>query len=452
MKHPANILPRASYGSHIRSTLKLAWPVILGQLGHVVIGNADTIMIGKLGATELAAASLANGIFFLFTVIGIGVCIAISPLASQAIGAGESRLYLRNLLHQSVLLTFYLGLIMIGAIIAAGFTFPYLGQEPQVVTLAQSYLNILAISALPMLIFLAYKHFIEGFEYTLPGMLVMALIVALNILLNWLFIYGNAGFPTMGLNGAGWATLIARIVGMILIAVYTHTATQFRAYNYFSNLLQHQKKVIKEILKIGLPSGLMYFFEIGAFSGAVILAGRIGKDAQSAHQIAIQIASFTFMFYLGISSAASIRVGNAHGRNDWPNLKRAGIAGIISGLAFIAIFILIIIPFREILPALYIDDDHVVQIAIPLLLIAAFFQLFDGIQAIIAGILRGMSDVRIPTLITFIAYWIVGLPLAWLIGESQMSVQGIWYGLTAGLAFSATFLTWRFLQKTKDKQ
>lgn len=448
-KPSSTILPLADYRSHIRDTLKLAWPVIVGQIGHVVIGNADTIMIGSLGATELAAASLANGIFLLITIIGFGICIAISPLTSQALGAAKSNGKLRSILHQSVLLSAYLSLLMMGLVIGAGYLLPYLGQEAEVARMAQEYMNILAPSALPLLIFMAYKHFIEGFEFTLPGMIFMGLIAGLNILFNWVFIYGKLGLPVLGLHGAGWATLLARCLGVVMIAVYTHTATQFRPFNYFSQLFKHEKNVIRDILRLGLPTGLMYFFEIGAFSGAVILAGRIGKDAQSAHQIAIQVASLTFMFYLGISSAASIRVGNALGRKDFPNMRRAGFAGILSGLGFIVIFVTAIILLRSWLPSLYIQERAVIEIAVPLLLIAAFFQLFDGIQSISAGILRGMADVRIPTVITFIAYWIVGLPAAYYLSEvAGMNARGIWYGLTAGLAFSAIFLTWRYLRKS----
>ena len=438
---------------HISETLKLAWPVIAGQVGHVIIGNADTIMIGKLGSAELAAASLANGIFIFVAIIGLGVGIAISPITAQALGAKKSSAELNDIFHQSVLMSIWGGLILVVTIMAASLLIPYLGQKPEVVPLAQGYLNIIALSAFPMMLFVAYKHFIEGFEYMLPGMVISFIMVGLNILFNWMFIYGEAGFPEMGLNGAGWSTLLARIISVALIVVFTLRHARFRHFRFYKQLFKVKWKTMKEILRIGLPSGFQYFFEIGAFVGAVVIAGWISKEAQSAHQVAIQVASVTFMFYLGISSASSIRVGNALGRKDYGEMRKAGFAGLVAGLGFVMIFVSLMLLFRHTLPPLYIDEMAVVETATFLLLIAAFFQFFDGIQAIAVGILRGMSDVKIPTAITFIAYWVVGLPSALVLSQLMgLGVEGIWYGLSLGLVFSAFFLTMRFERKSRAEE
>jgi MATE family multidrug resistance protein len=438
--------------AHIGKTLLLAWPVVLGQLSQIMVGNADAIMIGRLGSAPLAAATLANAVFFLPVVIGIGVCVAISPITAQALGAKKSEAQLGNILHQGVLFALYLSAVLIAAVLGVAELFPYLGQDPEVAAASAEYMRILALSTFPMMIYLVYKHFIEGFESMVPGMLIMGIVVVLNIFFNWLLIYGNWGFPAMGLNGAGWATLLARVIGLVIIMSYVHLSKRFRAYHYFRQFLRHNRAQMAEIARVGLPSGMMYFFEIGAFTGAVILAGWIGKEAQAAHQIAIQVAAIAFMFYLGISQAAGIRVGNALGRGDWQGLRRAGLAGLAAGLGSILMFILLMLSLRHLIPGWYIEDQEVIEIAVPLLLIAAFFQLFDGIQAISAGVLRGMSDVKVPTAITFVAYWLVGLPLAWLLSVPLgMATPGIWYGLTAGLAFAAVSLSLRFLHLSRKR-
>lgn len=432
-------------GTHIGKTIRLAWPVILGQIGHILIGNADTIMIGQLGSTALAAATLANAVFFLPIVIGLGVCIAMSTITAQSVGAGKQQGHLRTVLHQGVLFAIYLSGILMLAVIGIGELFPFLDQDPEVASASVGYLRILAISTFPFMIFLIYKHFIEGFESMMPGMVVMGVIVVVNVFLNWLLIYGKWGFPELGLNGAGWATLIARTAGMVGIMSYVHLSRRFRPYSYFRRFFRHHRIQLLEIARIGLPSGMMYFFELGAFTGAVILAGQIGKEAQSAHQIAIQTIALSFMFYAGIAHAAGIRVGNALGRGDTTGLRKAGLAGLVTGMVCIVVFVALMVSLRHLIPTWYIKDAAVIEIAVPLLLIGAIFQLFDGIQAISAGVLRGISDVNVPSAISFVAYWVIGLPAAWFLAvHLEMDTPGIWWGLTAGLGFSALMLTWRF--------
>lgn len=436
--------------SHLKATMLLAWPVIVGQLGHMVIATVDTIMIGHLGSRELAAASIGNGIFFLIAVIGIGVNVVISPLTAQALGANESDEALGDRLHQGLLVTFWLCLVSVVLLIGLTFAVPWMGQQPKSVPLAQDYLLILTASLLPMLFYLTFKHFLDGFEAVRPGMVIMGMMVLINIFLNWVLIHGNLGMPAMGLQGAGWATLISRIIGMSILAGYVIFSKRFGRYFDWKRLFRHKMAVIKEILEIGLPSGMQYFFEVGAFAGAVLLAGRISEQAQSAHQIAIQIASITYMFYMGISSAVSIRVGNALGRLEMPAIVLAAKAGLFAGLICVVVFISGMIGLKDFLPAWYIKEEDVVLIAGTLLLIAAVFQFFDGMQAIIMGALRGISDVNIPTGLTFVAYWIIGLPSAWFLSEVlDFGVQGIWYGLTLGLGFSAMMLGFRLYFKLR---
>ena len=439
--------------SHLKATALLAWPVIVGQLGHIVIGTVDTIMIGSLGSRELAAASIGNGIFFLIAVIGIGVCVVISPLTAQAIGADKTDSDLGDRLHQGILVSIWLSLASVVVLGGLSLAIPWMGQQPGSVPLAQDYLLILTISLLPMLLYLAFKHFLDGFEAVRPGMIVMGIMVLFNIFFNWVLIHGNLGMPAMGLNGAGWATLLSRILGMAMLAAYVIFSKRFGRYFNWKGFFKHKMSVIKEILEIGLPSGMQYFFEVGAFAGAVLLAGRISEQAQRAHQIAIQIASLTYMFYMGISSAVSIRVGNALGRKDLRSIGLAAKAGLLAGMLCVMIFISSMIGLRNVLPAFFIHEIDVVLIASTLLLIAAVFQFFDGMQAIVMGALRGISDVNIPTGLTFVAYWVIGLPSAWFFSEILgFGVQGIWYGLTLGLGFSALMLGLRLAFKLRIDQ
>ncbi len=439
---------REKYFREISETLILAWPVILGQLGHMVIGQADTIMIGALGKVPLAASTLANSLFYLPFVIGLGICLAISPLTAQAIGAkreGE----LRQLLNQGFWVTIWSGIIFIGVTFAMAEVIPFIGQDPEVVPLAQEYMRIIGLSSLPMLLFLALKHYADGFEDVVPGMVIMGAVVLVNIFINWLLIEGNWGFPRMELNGAGWATFLARTVGFFLILGYLFLAPRYRAYRS-SFGWKHDLATIRRILKIGLPSGFQYVFEVGSFTGAVILIGQLGPEVQSAHQIALGIPAIIYMAYMGLASAGSIRVGNALGRKDAEGIRRAGMAAWMSSILFIVIGVGGMVGLNQVLPRLYIDDPEVQTIAAALLLIAALFQIGDGIQAISLGLLRGIEDVKMPTLFTFIAYWVIGLPIGWLLMDFlNMGVEGMWYGLTVGLMFSALFLTVRFVRLTR---
>lgn len=439
------------FAKHIWETLILAGPVIVSQLGHVAIGQADTIMVGELGPTNLGAATLANGIWILFTIVGMGIFSAVGPLAAQWIGANRSKDDMGGLLQQSLMLSLVIGVVICLLQFVMAEFLHLLSQPPDVVVLAKPYLRIIAVSSIPMLAFLAIKNFVEGYERTWPGMVVMGFIVLSNVLLNWLLINGIGGLPRLGLDGAGWATLIARVSGVAAMAGYLFIGPEFKGMFRLKGIFSFQVEVVKSVFRIGLPAGMQYLFEIGAFVGAVILAGWIGEDALSAHQIAIGVASTTFMFYLGFAIAASIRVGNALGRGDNAGIRLAGLAGFTCTAVAISISVAAMIIFREQIPKIYIDDPVVLEMTVPLLVVAAFFQLFDGVQAIGAGVLRGMSDVRIPTVITFVAYWVIGMPAALVcMLIFDWGLEGIWYGLTAGLAFSAVAMSLRFFWKTRQ--
>ncbi|MCH2022298.1 MAG: MATE family efflux transporter [Saprospiraceae bacterium] len=442
-----------SYKNHIKETFKIAWPVIIGQLGHIIIGQVDNLMIGSLGSTQLAASALANGMFFLVVVFGFGVSMAIAPITSQAIGANKGEMEKSDILSEGLKIIGLLSVLFVVVLFGIAELLPYLGQDPDVVPLAQSYLRIIAISTFPMLFFMVCKHFIDGFGETKPGMICMGLTVLFNIFFNWILIYGKWGIPALGLDGAGWATFISRLLGFLCILIFALNHSHFKSYFRISSFLIVNREALRKIIKIGIPSGMQLFFEVGAFAGAVVLAGRIGEDPQSAHQIAISIASFTYMFYMGIAAAGSIRIGNAYGRKDINFIRKAGEASLITSLICVLFFIALIILMREFLSTLYIDNPLVSPIVFELLLFAAVFQIFDGVQAVAQGILRGIEDVKLPALVAFVSYWLIGLPFAWFFSENLgWGVNGIWVALTMGLLFAAILLSLRFFLLIKKVQ
>jgi MATE family multidrug resistance protein len=439
-----------SLKTHIKNTFILAYPVIIGQLGFIMMGVVDSLMVGKLGAAPLAAASLGNHLLIVVFVIGIGTSMAVTPLVAISVGAkkyAECGVYFR----QSLLVNLVLSVVLMIIVIIGAELIVFFDQPESVAVQATSYTRILGFTAIPMMLFQTYKQFIEGLSVMRPAMVITLIANLVNAFTNWVLIYGNLGFPALGLDGAGWATFSSRVFIAIALMVFVMRNHFFKQYDVSFHFKSINFAVIKRILSIGLPSGFQYFFEVGAFSTAVIMVGWLGTTQLAAHQIAINLASISFMAVLGVSAAGSIRVGNAVGKQDTSETRKAGFTAIISGALIMTFSGIIFIIFRNYLPTLYVDDKSVITIASSLLIIAALFQLSDGTQAVGIGILRGLTDVKIPTAITFIAYWLVGLPVGYLLGFTlELGVQGVWYGLLFGLTTSAVLLTLRFNAKSKQ--
>ena len=435
---------------HIRETFILAYPVIIGQLGFIMMGVVDSVMVGNLGAVPLAGASLGNSLFILIFIIGMGVSMSVTPLIAILVGAkrfSECGIYFR----QSLLVNLVLGLILMSIVFVSSDFLEYLNQPPAVVEQASSYTKIIALSIMPAMLFHTYKQFIEGFSMMKPAMIIAIVANIVNGFTNWVFIYGNLGMPALGLNGAGWATFSSRVFMAFVIMLYVMNKEYFKQYDINFHFKKVNFPVVKKILLVGLPSGFQYFFEVGAFAFAVIMIGWLGTNPLAAHQIAINLASITFMAVLGISAAGGIRVGNEVGKKDIFEVRRAGFTAIIMGASIMFICGIIFITFNKFLPTLYIDDAAVVKIASSLLIIAAIFQVSDGTQGVGIGVLRGLMDVKIPTLITFVAYWVIALPIGYVLGFIfNFGVQGVWVGLLLGLTASATMLTIRFNIKSRQ--
>lgn len=433
-----------SIKKHLRTNLHIAVPVMIGQLGHIAVSVADSVMVGQLGTLPLAAAALANSLFSVFMVFGIGVVMGITPLVANAEGRGGRNLQAVVLQH-GFWIGLGLGVVLFFGSMTLGPFIHLLGQDEGVVPLTLPYLAIISASVIPLVVFLVFKQFAEGLSDTRTAMVISIGCNVLNIGLNYLLIYGNWGFPELGLNGAGWATLIARILMMAAMWWYVFRHARFAKFKLKLWGATLRMKVARRILDLGVPSGLQYIFEVGAFSAAAVLAGMISAPALAAHHIAINIASVSYMAATGLGAAASVRIGNQLGRRDAMNLRRASLTLFAMTAGWMAFAGLVILTFNKPLAGFYTDDPVVLRLAAQMLMVVVLFQLSDGLQAVGLGALRGLQDVKIPTLITFLAYWVLTLPAAYLFSQhSSLGVMGIWYALAGGLTVSAVLLLARF--------
>ncbi|MDO8967263.1 MATE family efflux transporter [Algoriphagus sp.] len=436
---------------HLNTTFHLAYPVMLSQLGQVSVGVADSMMVGRLGALPLAAASLGNSIFFVLMMFGIGISMGITPLISIAEGKGKikriSRLFTHGLwinLATSILLT----AIVLG--LSQGLFF--LNQPEDVVVLAIPYLLIITASLIPMMVFQTFKQMAEGLSQTKQAMYITIFCNLINIFLNWVLIWGYLGAPALGLNGAGLATLISRILMMVLMGAYILFSKRYQIYQFSLSIRNASLPMIYRILKIGVPTGFQFIFEVSAFSAAAIMMGWIGVNALAGHQIALNLASISYMMATGLATAGMIRVSNQIGKGNPKAMREAGM--VVFGMVIVFMFsaAVLFVAARFFLPTLYIDDPEVIALAASLLIIAGLFQLSDGVQVVGLGVLRGMEDVKVPTLVTLMAYWVLGLPLGYLFAfEFGMAEKGIWYGLLIGLSITAVILFYRFHALSKRR-
>lgn len=432
-------------------TLKLAWPIIVGQLSHIALGVIDSAMVGRLGADPLAAVSVSVGLFSILMVFGIGVSFAISPLTAIERGAGNS-VEAEKILKNGVINGLTVGAILVVLMLVVAAMLPWMNQTKEVTAYSIPYLQILAISMLPIMIFQSFRQFSEGLEIMYPALLIGLSMIPLNTFGNWLLIYGNWGFPAMGIEGAAWATVLTRFVAAAMMAAYVMFNRRFQAYRQLAWRAAIDAAVIKRLLALGIPGGAQLIFETSAFALAAVMIGWLGSKALAAHQIAINLASISFMVAIGISSASAIRVGHAQGQSNFLKVRNIGKSSFFMAGGFMALCGLVFIGMRYSLPALYIDDQEVINQAAQLLLVAAAFQIVDGIQAVGVGLLRGMEDVKRPTLYVMLAYWILALPLGGLLAFTfDMGVLGLWIALALGLAASALLLSYRFFRLTRKK-
>ncbi|MDB4173323.1 MATE family efflux transporter [Bacteroidia bacterium] len=438
--------------NYLKDIIRISWPIIIGQLGMVFTGFFDTLMVGKLGYESLAAAGICNSVFFFVSVFPIGVAMAYATIVGILQGKDKTSSY-RLLARDSFITTIGLSVLASGVIYYFVTHFSILDQTPAVEALAIPYMTLLMWSLLPMMVFFFAKNLCDGFSYTIGGMVITLAALVLNVFLNWVFIYGHLGFEAYGLNGAGYATIISRVflaVSMMLILFYSKRIPII--WSQFIGSFRESTRIsfYQRIFAIGFPSGLQYFFEVAAFAGAAVMAGWLGAQELAAHNLAITLASVTYMFAGGISAGSSICMARAYGKNNTQNVKAYGVNGLKIGFVVTVLFAIIFYLFNNPLAALFTDEPAVLQIGAELLFIAAVFQLSDGIQAISVGILRGIEDVAVPSALIFIAYWIIAMPIGYYLSHYSSvdalyhGVNGIWIGLCIGLTISATFLSYRF--------
>lgn len=447
----------SAYTREFRYNFRLASPVILGMLGHTFVAFADNVMVGQLGTAELAAVSLGNSFVFVAMSLGIGFSTAITPLVAEADGAGDKS-QVRRVLRHGLVLCGLMGLVLFGAVLLAKPLLHHMDQPPEVVTLALPYLDLVALSLVPLVIFQALKQFSDGLSQTRYPMYATIVANIINIVLNYLLIFGHFGFPQMGVVGAAVGTLVSRLGMCLFLWFLFRSRPTFEPYVARFRFRPVRKAILRKIMELGFPSALQFFFEVAIFTAAIWMSGTLGKNPQAANQIALNLSSMTFMVATGLGVAAMIRVGNQLGQRNFPELRRIASSIFLMTLLVMLVFAGLFLMGRHWLPTLYLDlsdpvnradNTEVLGIAARLLGVAALFQISDGMQVVALGALRGLQDVRIPTLITFVAYWLIGFPVSYLLGlHTELASTGIWIGLLAGLTASSIMLYLRFRNRS----
>lgn len=441
-----------SYREHYIKTILLALPVCLSNMGYMLVGIVDAKMVGMIepgqfgytGTEAQAAVALANSFYAIVLVMGIGISYGITPLVAAADASGDNVTKARVLKNG-----FYINLIsnflLFGVLFFISPVLALFGQEAKVVELAIPFMNVMIFGMVPLSIFFTFKQFAEGLSLTVVTMIATLIGNGLNILLNWVLIFGHWGFEPMGLQGSCWASFVARIFMALMLFAYIRWNERFRVYWEEMKKIKLNWGISKKIIDLGFATGLQWVFEVAAFTLAVIWMGQLGKDEQAAHLIAISVAAFTYMFASGFSAGTSIRVGNYFGLKDIAQVRRAAFAGLHVTIACMAVFALCFLVLSGFLADSFSRDARVVDIAASLIVIAAFFQVFDGMQVLALGALRGIEDTKIPTTITLISYWGLGIPCCYLLGFTfHLGAQGIWWGLSIGLFAAAVLLLLRF--------
>ncbi len=437
------------YSKEFAKNLEIAYPVMIGQLGHVFVGLADNIMVGKLGPAALAAISLANGVIFIALSLGIGFTFGITPLVAEADGENDTEKG-RSYFQHGLLLSLVLGIFLFIGLLFLQPIMNLMNQPEEVVELAIPYFKVVAASMVPLLLFQGMKQFSDGLSLTKFPMQANILANILNVLLNYLLIYGIWIFPRLEVTGAAIGTLVSRIFMVIFLVMIFKTRKHFKPFIPLLKVSDFKKETFIRIFKLGYPTALQMFFEVSVFSLAIFLAGILGTNPQAANQIALNLASMTFMIAVGLGVTATVRVGNQKGQKNYRELRRIAISILLLMILIDAGFALIFVLTKDYLPLFYIDNQEVLAEAAMLIVIAGLFQLSDGLQAVILGALRGMQDVIKPMFITFVAYWVVGAPICYFLGvKTDLGTIGIWIGLLLALSVSAGLLFWRFNKLTK---
>lgn len=436
---------------HSKDIIKLSLPLIATQIGHIITAIVDNIFLGQLSKTEQAAGILSNNLFILILVFSIGMSYALTPLTTE-VHVGNNEKEKAILFKNGIALNLLVGLFLFILLFFLSPLLHEMQQPEQVVKLAIPFFNVLIFSIIPVSLFFSCKQYCEGLSNTRAAMYFSILGNLLNIILNYGLIYGKYGLPELGYMGSCWATFISRVVMGIGFYIYMFRNPSVNSFRTFYKEAKLSFQKILSIFKMGLGFALQFTFEVAAFAISGFMAGTFGEEQIDAHGIALNLAAFTYMFASGISGATTILVSNYVSRNDEENLHlsiKSSFRLVISIMLSMALIFLIL---HQQLPKLFSKELNIIHMASNLLLFAAMFQLFDGTQVTALGILRGMEDVKFPTYITFIGYWIIALPLAYLFGFTlNLQVYGVWLSLSIALLFVslALYLRIKYLLKQR---
>lgn len=447
-----------SYTKEFKYNWQLASPVMLGMLGHTFVGLVDNIMVGQIGTAELAAVSLGNSFVFIAMSLGIGFSTAIASLIAES-DAEENFTNGKSYFKHGLFLCTILGVLLFLLVMVAKPIMYFMKQTDEVVGLAMPYLDLVAVSLIPLIIFQGFKQLGDGLSITKLPMYATLIANIVNIGLNYVLIFGKFGMPKLGIIGAAYGTLVARVVMVLFLWFFLLKAEKSRAYILKMRFSKLNTLILKKVSNLGAPSALQMFFEVGIFTAAIWLSGILGKNPQAANQIALNLVSMTFMIAMGLSVTAMIRVGNQKGLKEYYELRRIAFSIFLLGIILAIGFAIMFLALHKQLPKIYLnfndakniaDKAEVIVIASKLLLVAAVFQISDSIQVVVLGALRGLQDVKIPMLLVFIAYWLIGFPICWFLGKaSAYGTMGIWIGLLVGLTSAAILLYIRFNYLTK---
>lgn len=439
----------ADYILVYRKNLSLAIPVIFSQIGQVTVNVIDNIMVGHIGTTELAAASFAINIFHVGMLFGLGITLGITPLVGQSLNS-KNQNNIGSWFRNGMLVNFIASLLLCATMASLILLMPLMGQSEGVVRKAVPFYLLHVASLIPLMLFFSFKQFFEGIGNTRIAMVITIVINLINILLNYVLIYGKYGFPAMGLNGSGCASLIARLIMPAIFIVVMLKKPAFREYLSKAFHARFERLKIKRIVSIGLPIGLQMVIEVLAFSLGAIMLGWISKESLAGHQVAISMASMTYMISFGLASGTTIRVSHAFGGHNQQEVNRIVYASLHLVVAFMSLMGILFILLRNVLPLLFTSDPAVIHVAAHLLIVGAFFQVFDGIQVVLLGALRGIADVRIPMFMAFFSYIVVSLPISYLFAFIlNFGYAGVWIGLVGGLSTAAILFGLRLRNQLK---
>ena len=439
---------RNRFRDHCKKHLVLAYPIMISQLSHISIVVADNIMISWLGTIPLAAGALANSVMWPFFSLGIGVSYGMTSLVAAANARGNYRKVAQVFKH-ALLINFATSLLLCSLLMLGTPLLHHMGQTPAVALLSEPYLWITTLSLIPLMIFQTFREYTEGLSFTKEAMYINVACSLINVLLNYLLIYGKLGIPPMGLNGAGWATLISRIIMALMMGSYVFSSAKLRNRITGFNFKGLIPAYFIKIIQIGLPTGLEFTLESIAYTLSMIMVGWMGAETQAAHMIAVNLDAISLIVVWGIALATTIRVGNQFGLRNFSTLRSVGFIGYMMGGVFMLLTSLVFLLSSEVLPSLYTAEVSVLNIAAPLVIILGIFQVPNGAGAIGVSALRGIEDTSMPFFITIITYCLLGIPLSYLLCfQCSWGVQGVWWGLGLGKVCAACIMLYRFHQKS----